>query len=204
MTGCRIHKFGIFTISWLGSVCMNVKIRNKFIEIKYSVSNGLVIFITNYWWFRILEISRYRWSNGSILNVVEEFGGSGQGLPLSPLPSPLPPLPFFSPPLPSPWNILPAPIEKNSSSHRITFHFSAWIIIKALRPEDCRGQFVCSSVHLLVWFGVLQPSQRPSRQHCSQVRPCPRRKGIDKGRQDRGEKHTTTTNRSLSYYNPKQ
>ena len=35
---------------------MNVKIRNKFIEIKYSVSNGLVIFITNYWWFRILEI----------------------------------------------------------------------------------------------------------------------------------------------------
>ena len=29
---------------------MNVKIRNKFIEIKYSVSNGLVIFITNYCW----------------------------------------------------------------------------------------------------------------------------------------------------------
>ena len=65
MTGCRIHTFGIFTISWLRSVCMNVKIRNKFIEIKYSVSNGLVIFITNYWWFRILEISRYRWSNGN-------------------------------------------------------------------------------------------------------------------------------------------
>ena len=38
---------------------MNVKIRNKFIEIKYSVSYGLVIFITNYRWFRILEISRY-------------------------------------------------------------------------------------------------------------------------------------------------
>ena len=33
---------------------MNVKIRNKFIEIKYSVSNRLVILITNYWWFRIL------------------------------------------------------------------------------------------------------------------------------------------------------
>ena len=43
---------------------MNVKIRNKFIEIKYSVSYGLVIFITNYRWFRILEISRYRRSNG--------------------------------------------------------------------------------------------------------------------------------------------
>ena len=67
MTGCRINKFGIFTISWLRSVCMNVKIRNKFIEIKYSVSNVLVIFITNYWWFRILEISRYRRSNGSVL-----------------------------------------------------------------------------------------------------------------------------------------
>ena len=39
---------------------MNVKIRNKLIEMKYSVSNGLVIFITNYRWFRILEISRYR------------------------------------------------------------------------------------------------------------------------------------------------
>ena len=46
---------------------MNVKIRNKFIEIKYSVSNGLVIFITNYRWFRILEISRYRRKNGSVL-----------------------------------------------------------------------------------------------------------------------------------------
>ena len=46
---------------------MNVKIRNKFIEIKYSVSNGLVIFITNFRWFRILKLSRYRRSNGSVL-----------------------------------------------------------------------------------------------------------------------------------------
>ena len=46
---------------------MNVKIRNKFIEIKYSVSNGLVIFITNYRWFRILKISGCRRSNGSVL-----------------------------------------------------------------------------------------------------------------------------------------
>ena len=36
---------------------MNVKIRNKFIEIKYSVSNGLVIFITNYWWLVQLLMS---------------------------------------------------------------------------------------------------------------------------------------------------
>ena len=46
---------------------MNVKLRNKFIEIKYSVSYGLVIFITNYRWFRILEISSYRRSDGSVL-----------------------------------------------------------------------------------------------------------------------------------------
>ena len=46
---------------------MNVKIKNKFIEIKYSVSYGLVIFITNYRWFRILDISRYRQINGSVL-----------------------------------------------------------------------------------------------------------------------------------------
>ena len=49
---------------------MNVKIRNKFIEIKYSVSNGLVIFITNCRWFRSLEISRYRRSNGSALKIL--------------------------------------------------------------------------------------------------------------------------------------
>ena len=46
---------------------MNVKIRNTFIEIKDSVSNGLVIFITNYLWFRMLEKGRYRRSNGSVL-----------------------------------------------------------------------------------------------------------------------------------------
>ena len=52
---------------------MNVKIRSKFIEIKYSVSNGLVIFITNYRWFRILEISRYRRSNGSVLKPIIDW-----------------------------------------------------------------------------------------------------------------------------------
>ena len=38
---------------------MDIKIRTMFIEIKYSVSYGLVIFITNYRWLKILEISRY-------------------------------------------------------------------------------------------------------------------------------------------------
>ena len=32
------------------------KSEKKFIEIKYSVSNGLVIFIINYRWFRILRL----------------------------------------------------------------------------------------------------------------------------------------------------
>ena len=54
---------------------MNVKIRNKFIEIKYSVSNGIIIFITNYRWFRILEISRYRRSNGSINSIPSFMNG---------------------------------------------------------------------------------------------------------------------------------
>ena len=46
---------------------MNVKIRTKFIEIKYRVSYGFAIFITNYRWLRMLEIGRYRQSNGSVL-----------------------------------------------------------------------------------------------------------------------------------------
>ena len=33
----------------------------------HCLSFYFVIFITNYWWFRILEISRYRRSNGSVL-----------------------------------------------------------------------------------------------------------------------------------------
>ena len=45
---------------------MNVKIRNKFIEIKYSVSDGLVIFITNYWWFRNLAHIEKRYSAASM------------------------------------------------------------------------------------------------------------------------------------------
>ena len=77
-------------------------------------------------------------------------GGQGGGGPQPPLPSPLipaslplgPRFPPPRPPLPSPWNISPAPSKKKKqkyrSSHHISFHFSAWIIIKALRPEDCR------------------------------------------------------------------
>ena len=44
---------------------MDIKIRNKFIEVKYCVSYvlflpTLVIFVTDNWRFRIPEIRRYR------------------------------------------------------------------------------------------------------------------------------------------------
>ena len=119
-------------------------------------------------------------------------------------PPPRPPhFPPSRPPLPSPWNISPAPIEKKkkkqvSSSYNLSFQ-----CIDYYQSFKTVGQFVCSSVHLLVCFGDLQPSQRPSRQHCSQVKPCLWRKGKDKRKQDRWEKKCKHS-RSLSYYNPKQ
>ena len=51
---------------------MDVKIKIKFIEIKYSVSYGLIILITNNRWFRILEINMYRRSNGYVLKDTRE------------------------------------------------------------------------------------------------------------------------------------
>ena len=37
---------------------MDTKIRNKFTEVKYCVSCGLVIFIADNWRFRIFQIRR--------------------------------------------------------------------------------------------------------------------------------------------------
>ena len=39
---------------------MDIMIKSKFIEAKYCVSNGLVIFITDNWRFRLCKIRRYR------------------------------------------------------------------------------------------------------------------------------------------------
>ena len=39
---------------------MDVKIRHKLIKIENCVSDRFVILITNYRWFRILEVIRYR------------------------------------------------------------------------------------------------------------------------------------------------
>ena len=133
-------------------------------------------------------------SEGPMDIVASRWGWTGG----SPTPASLSPYPHFPPPrppLPSPSSPTSLPLEyfsrphrkrtnkNNRSSHHITFHFSAWIIIKALRLYG--SVFVCSSIHLLLCFGVLQPSQRPSRQHCSKAKPCLRRNGKDEGRQDR-------------------
>ena len=39
----------------------------------HCLSFYFVIFITNYWWFRILEVSRYRRSNGSVLKDTRQI-----------------------------------------------------------------------------------------------------------------------------------
>ena len=69
--------------------------------------------------------------------------GGGQGGPQSPLPSPLPPLPSLfapaslprAPRFPSLRIFLPPPSKKTTGHliKYISFYFSAWIIIKALR-----------------------------------------------------------------------
>ena len=44
----------------------DIMIRNMFIEIKYCVSYTLVIFITNYRWFRMLKVGMNEVTNLSI------------------------------------------------------------------------------------------------------------------------------------------
>ena len=120
--------------------------------------------------------------------------------PIPPLPSPCPclpplaPIPFHRPYFPPPRIDFSLTIKKDRSPHHITFHFSAWIIsTHQIFKTVCHSLFVCSSVHLFACFGVLQPSQWPSRQHCSQVKPCHWRKGEEKGKQDKWEKKNTTS-----------
>ena len=111
--------------------------------------------------------------------------------PLTPTSLPLaPPPPRFPPPCPPPHFLplgifLPPPSKKKHVISSYNLSFQCMDYYQSLKTV---GQFVCSSVHLLVCFGVLQPSQRPSRQHCNQVKQCPRRKGEVKGRQDRWER----------------
>ena len=46
------------------------KIRNKIIEIEHCVSYSLVILLTNYWRFRVMEIKIYGGSDRCILKTV--------------------------------------------------------------------------------------------------------------------------------------
>ena len=52
---------------------MDGKIRHKLIEIKDRVSNRFVILVTKYRWLRILEVIRYRRSNGPILKNTRQI-----------------------------------------------------------------------------------------------------------------------------------
>ena len=67
MTCWWVNRFGMFTLSWIRSISIVVKIRPEFIEIAYYISNWFVILITNNRQLRILKIIRYRWCNWFIL-----------------------------------------------------------------------------------------------------------------------------------------
>ena len=56
MTCYRIIKFRIFTVSCLRGNSMDIKIRNKLIEIKYCISDERVIFVRNYWRYSLSNI----------------------------------------------------------------------------------------------------------------------------------------------------
>ena len=59
MTRSRINIFIVLTVSGVRDTSFDIKIRNNFIEIKYSAPNRFIIFIRNDWYFTILEIIRY-------------------------------------------------------------------------------------------------------------------------------------------------
>ena len=56
MTCSRINIFRVLASSRVRGTSFDIKIRNKFIEIKYSASNRFIISITNDWYFTVLEI----------------------------------------------------------------------------------------------------------------------------------------------------
>ena len=57
--GFLTYSFRELAVSRVGGNSFDIKIRNKFFEIKYSASNRFIIFITNDWYFTILEIIWY-------------------------------------------------------------------------------------------------------------------------------------------------
>ena len=59
MTCSRINIFRVIASLGVRGTSYDIKIRNKFIEIKYSAPNRFIIFITNDWYFTVLEIIWY-------------------------------------------------------------------------------------------------------------------------------------------------
>ena len=130
--------------------------------------------------------------------------GVDRGIPNLRFPPPLPPLPFPSPPASLPLIphfpplriFLPPPSKKNKNKKKkkknnnkkkqVTSSYNpSFQCMDYYQGFKTVGQFVCSSVHLLVCFGVLQPSQRPSRQHCGEM---------EKSKEDRiGERKNAST-----------
>ena len=59
MTRSQINIFRALAVSGVRGTSFDIKIKNKFNEIKYSAPNRFIIFITNDWYFTILEIIWY-------------------------------------------------------------------------------------------------------------------------------------------------
>ena len=57
MTCSRINIFRVLASSRVRGTSFDIKIRNKFIEIKYSSPNRFIIFITNDWYFSLASAS---------------------------------------------------------------------------------------------------------------------------------------------------
>ena len=56
MARSRINIFRVLPGSGVRGTSFDIKIRNKFIEIKYSAPSRFIIFITNDWYFTFFEI----------------------------------------------------------------------------------------------------------------------------------------------------
>ena len=59
MIRSQIKIFRVLTVSGVRGTSFDIKIRDRFIEINYSAPDRYIIFITNVWYFIILEIIWY-------------------------------------------------------------------------------------------------------------------------------------------------
>ena len=61
ITRSRINIFRVLIVSRIRDISFDMKIRNKFIEIKYNAPNRFIIFITDDWYLTILKIMWRGW-----------------------------------------------------------------------------------------------------------------------------------------------